>query len=519
VLRSVIAIGAINKAAKKSYEATSCPPQLRDVNNHVASLHREFALESYGKALAGMRQIQQDDPDNTTNLRRAIMATVLIQCLEVYLGSPPVGYKQSHNGYKLLHNWRERTDRRDAGVCSPDPAVIEDDLFHEISRLDHQSALLHVLPHCPMRHLRGRLEASQTVQEMPSEFYNLDEARAYQKLIWRRSTHLIEEVHFRITEAKREFGHAPTADTPSNIVDPCFIPQSLLGERDSYLAEIRRWCLAFRPLLATLISSRDAKSAVGSSLLMVEILHCEFSLAGAFFTEETSYDAFLPQFRELVFLCKIVTKREEEYLSRDNPRFQLATGISFCLYEILAACRDEYLRKEALSMLRDEALLNATKYIHIQVTHAMWQIAIEDKFRQRDGTIPESARCRRIDLNFLKHSYCGEEADGAHFLTFLSPRRLGYPMGKAYPAKREWIRTTILLQDATNMILGDKIEAPSDEPWPKGVLKPNYIKWQELHAELLERTKDTRLALSLEKRTFNKLNDILVDQCCSDVSA
>jgi hypothetical protein len=418
------------------------------------------------------------------------MACILVHCLEIYLGSPNTGFTQSHAGYNLLLQWKVNNNRPDAGISSPDPTVIEDELFHEISRLDTQNALM-VGQHGLERHAERRLEASEAVRDMPLKFGSLDEARAYQELIVRRSTHLLGETYARIMAAKLEYAHPQTADTPGELVDPCYLPTTLLGERDAYMKDIRRWCQAFQPIFGALVTSPDPKTAVGTSMLMIQALHSEISLAGAFFCEECSFDAFLPHFREIVSLSRLVSQRNEDIFSRDLPSFQLSPGTAWCLYELVTICRDADLRQEALSILRYQAEHDATRYKARLVIHAMYVVGLEEQGRREDGSLPESARYRRLGMMYSFE-------DESSSITFLCPRQLGYPLGKAYPAKREWKKRTVSAIETANMTLGDTVDLPITQPWPAAVPKPNFLKWQEVHRELLELTDETRVTLDLE---------------------
>ena len=161
VLRSVVAIGALNKSLKIAHKASLCPPLLQKTYQDVSNKHREFALMSYDKAIIGMRQILLDHEGPAT-LRKALMACLLVHCIEVYMRSPATGYAQSHAGYKLLQQWLTNNSHHDVGIASPNGSVIEDELFHELSRLDTQHARW-ARANDLERHATRRHEASETV--------------------------------------------------------------------------------------------------------------------------------------------------------------------------------------------------------------------------------------------------------------------------------------------------------------------------------------------------------------------
>lgn len=262
----------------------------------------------------------------------------------------------------------------------------------------------------------------------------------------------------------------------------------LLTERDAYIGDIARWCQAFRPILGPLLTSLDPKTAVSASQLMIEALHAEISLAGAFFTEECSYDTYLPHYKEINFLSRVVSQRGDKIFPKDVPTFSLSAGTAWCLYDAASNCRDPVLRQEALSMLRCQAGQDQTKYKARLVIDASHMIALEEQGRREDGFLPESARYRRL---WVLNNF--EDEFGA--LTFICARKLGYPIGKAYPAKREWRSRTFSAAEVADMTVGETL----DSPWPLGVAKPNFMKWQEVHKELLEATAGMCLALDQYK--------------------
>jgi hypothetical protein len=175
--------------------------------------------------------------------------------------------------------------------------------------------------------------------EVRQIFGDLDEARAYQELIVRRTTHLLGETYARIMAAKMDLGHAPTADIPGEIIDPCYTPTMLFPERDACIADLGRWCQAFRPILGQLLASSNPKTAVGASMVMIEAMNAEIALAGAFFTEECSHDAC----KETIFLSRIVSQREDEIVSKDVPSFSVLLET---LYDAANTCRDPVFAKE-----------------------------------------------------------------------------------------------------------------------------------------------------------------------------
>ncbi|TVY56690.1 hypothetical protein LCER1_G003006 [Lachnellula cervina] len=140
------------------------------------------------------------------------------------------------------------------------------------------------------RHQFGRPEGTLAVQNMPSSFSSIDEARNYQELILRRIFRLVGDTFTRIVSVKSESGHAYTADSPGELIDPCHVPAMLLEDRDGSLASL------------------DTKTSMGAALLRIHALEAEISLAGTYFTEECSFDKYFSDFSEIVELSRFVVQ-------------------------------------------------------------------------------------------------------------------------------------------------------------------------------------------------------------------
>jgi hypothetical protein len=164
ILRAVVAIGALNKSIKTSHLASVGPPASREPELQIAKSHRAFAIASYDQAIRGMQQIFPA-PDDFPAIRKALLASLLIFCMEIFLGSPNVAWCQVQAGYNLLQQWMARKSLESTGVSSPDSTAIEDDIFLEVTRLDLQHVIKWSVKELP-RHSTGRLEGSGTIKVM-----------------------------------------------------------------------------------------------------------------------------------------------------------------------------------------------------------------------------------------------------------------------------------------------------------------------------------------------------------------
>lgn len=475
VLRAVVAVGALNKAIKTEYLATTNPQESTRV---LAQQHRSFALTSYNHAISGMRQIIPE-PKKSSSLRKALLACLLVYCIENFLQSPNTAFTQSQTGYSLLQSWISSKSSRNLGIESPDPTSIEDDIFHEFAKADLQHAIRWG-EHALTRHSTRRLEGQVTIKNMPARFLHLEEARVYQELIMRRTYHLIGEIYARIIAAKDEIRHTFTTDTPGELVDPCCLPTTLFPDRDMYISDIHRWCSAFEPIFPKLLRSPDPLISSGAALLRLHILNAEIRLEGAFFINECDFDQFHEYYKEIVSLSRHVAKKTEQLYPKDQPTFLFPDGSEKPLCDVALTCRNKQIREEALLVLRSTAHRDPTKNQARMVTRASFVVNLEEEGRLPNGTIPESARWRLVWL--LNHY-----REAKKHLTLIAVKRLGFPIGKQYPARREYARRTFTQEEAESMSYTPWKEEMHFAYWPppETLRLPRPLEWRAIYDEML----------------------------------
>lgn len=487
VLRAVVAIGAFNKSIKQGYFAITGPMSERKTNMEIANRHQTFALASYDRAIVGMQQIVPI-PQDPSSLRTALLACLVIYCIELLLKSPTAALNQGQNGYSLLQQWLGDKDTPNTGLSSPNSSVVDDEIFHEYGRMELHHAIRWGIKDLP-RHMKRRQEGAVTVKKMPNRFGILEEARRYQQLIMRRTFHLLDESYARNMMLKQDLRHPYTADSPGELMDPCYIPTDLLGERDTYLKDIRRWITAFDPILAKSLKSANPLAQSEAALLQIQALDAEISLSGAFFTKQCDYDQFLPSFIQIVSLSQHVNRSNLKLWAADSPVFNFPDSIEKPLYGTACFCRDKSVREAALTILRTTAHRDPTRQQARLTTRASFIVDMEEANRLPDGTLPEDGRW---SITWILHHYKEPETD----MTIVCCRKIGYPLGEQYPAQREWKRMTFTEDEAECMIMPPWSEDMHFSSWaPKrNFSKPGCILWREVHDELLGRTDRSRTA-------------------------
>jgi hypothetical protein len=79
-------------------------------------------------------------------------------------------------------------------------------------------------------------------------------------------------------------------------------------------------------------------------------------LEGVLFTEEMSYDVFLPQFKEMIDLIGLIAaihnKNTADHKTLGPSGFILGLGLSAPLYLLYTRCRDRTIRRKGIKILR-----------------------------------------------------------------------------------------------------------------------------------------------------------------------
>jgi hypothetical protein len=355
---SVVAIGALIKS-----RATSSSDRRLAGTYHtvMAKMHKEFALIKYGKAIKSMKASL-----NSTAPRQVLIASLLIFCFEILLNNRHTALSTVVTGHALLQDWLVQHRQKDMpcyAILSPEPYSVDNELVQAFENLDLQISTV-----CDLRpvgvHRAILYESRNAMQHMPSRFHTLTEARIYLNLVMRRSNHFLSAAWplVEATSLVREFSAKPpgpvTVITGVNIFSTSYaVPSSLLIEQREFLYDIHRWSDAFGPLYtaARLGEAAGNRDHIIVTLLRVHALATQVVITGVTFTDELSYDIFLPEFHEILALVSIVV---DEYSKASAQRalaesgFLLGLGITPALYVLVVRCRDRALRRRAIDILR-----------------------------------------------------------------------------------------------------------------------------------------------------------------------
>lgn len=323
ILHCTVAIAALDKA---------CRDRGSKSLSKASEAHHRYALSQYSKALKGIREVISVGEDS---LRTTLIAALLIFCFENFHGDVRLALTNVQSAQELIHSWLESQggSQTPRGLL-PAPYVIEDQLVHTYAKLD-----VHLLSWIdsprPTRPLHDKVP---DVQAIPTDFRSLVESKSYFDCIATRIFHYLSTV----TESKSDA--AQSLQTPPYEEDAAS-PEKLTAVEE----ELLRWVSAFEPVLKYSSSPEGEEHFVGATILRIHALTLELSVRAAHFESPSPhlYDVFLPEYCEIVALCRAVINHPHFVRS-----YVFDAGIVPVLFIVVVKCRDKLVRREAIAVLK-----------------------------------------------------------------------------------------------------------------------------------------------------------------------
>jgi hypothetical protein len=318
------------------------------------------------------------------------------------------------------------------GFSSPAPDGVEDYLVQTFGRMEIQA--MSVFDPRPVEtHQALKGEGKQKVQQMPNPFSSVEQARVYLDLITRRLMHYNHSIHPRGGSQKSLPGKQnpmPWADTsvpePMPWIDsnipvqnppPSLSSSDVRAEQSSLAQEFINWIEAFAPILSMSRTSGD-QDAISALTLSISAITSQISLHAAFFTNESDYDMFLPEFKSIVqYSTLLLSLLEQQQLWRSSTspfeskpnshtlekpeqterglalRFSFDIAVVPPLYTVVIKCRDPHIRRAALKLLdrypRREGVWDSVAVAGL----GRWVMALEEEgaLRWQSASPPDTA--------------------------------------------------------------------------------------------------------------------------------
>lgn len=387
VLDAIVAIAALSQSIGPTPAATDDG----SFQDHACK-HYEFALQQYGKALRVMRTAITSDE----HLRKALIACLLIFCFEGFQGNQDAAIKHVQSGYKLLQDWKAKI-AASAEHIPPLSATIEEEIIRTFERLDLQ--IMTVLDSRPLEfHVLAKNEGKEWVEQMPAVFKDLEEAHKYWELVMRRSSHFIYTTAMSYSETDKSIQQRDEGKLGVHLGCVIFvsfppepIPDVLLEEYARYVSEVTRWQSAFK-LLRYCSYGLQKKAA---SLLQIHAQAVQIVLDSLIMTEECSFDKYLPQYREMMFLAKAYYKTSSRS-TQQHTVFSVDFGVLPAIYTVIKHCRHPAIRREAIALLRASPRREGIWQSSLVAEIGEWMMGLEEEGMSENGYIPEHCRVRIV---------------------------------------------------------------------------------------------------------------------------
>jgi hypothetical protein len=404
IRQAIVAIGAISKAGVAVDRAVQ--------NADHQFVEYQYALKQYGKALKGMRDAINGGKHD---LRKAMIACLLVFTFEGMLGNQASAAGHAESGLMLLYRymngenstqipWQIRKD-----WCEH---LFEEELLHTFTVLDLQ-VLLFMDHRSQEVHRKMKDEQNMIISRAPEELKSLDMITRVWQHMMSRNYHFCKELQGlnlkKLEEARADTRWEESANMKADELllssaTETTIP--LQKEKLKYLNEINRWSMASRKVFEAVAAGTSEHEKLLAAVLQVQAKGGYIMLAGAFFTAETSYDVFLPEFTTIVNLSAFLLaqgKDLQDCRAVKPPRFNFHVGIVPYLFLVGSRCRLDAVRQKAIDLLLSSNYREGIWDAHAVAHMAKWLRSIELGGMQPDGSIPEEHRAILTAVNIDLH--------------------------------------------------------------------------------------------------------------------
>jgi hypothetical protein len=267
----------------------------------------------------------------------------------------------------MLQDWltkHHQSTLLDRGLRSPAPVTVDDELVGAFEHLDLQISTIYDARPIEL-HKTIIEEGRYVIEHMPSTFSTLTDAQRYLTVVMKQSHHFFATTWQSTEPSSLVADFVTTPPGPLAIVagvntnsTSFIVPDFLRAEQKPYAEDVLRWSQAFEPLFqrTRLVEKIGSENYVTSALLKMHGLSTRILLEGILFTEEMSYDVFLPHFREMLELINVVVTAHHENTADHKTLgpggFILGLGITAPLYLMCTRCRDRSIRRKGIEILR-----------------------------------------------------------------------------------------------------------------------------------------------------------------------
>ncbi|KAF5649668.1 dihydrolipoyl dehydrogenase [Fusarium sp. NRRL 52700] len=341
IKHAILALSALYKSALSS---TSHTVNLNDE-------HYSFALVQQRQAIISLRN---DMSSGQPQMRIALVASLLFSCFESFHGDWETATQQVYNGFNILKRLSE--DERQEATNSL--ADIELDVGLTLRRLELQ--ILSFLAMTPMMEHPNDLDFNEVVLDLPEQFTTFNEAfTAVTKL------------------AVSILRHAKIS---AQCEDDSGRHRDFLARQRQHLQRLMdQWGKAYEPMFLKACQNTVCKEHLGVLQVRICAWKCEILIATSMSDTEAVFDDFTARFQRMTHFARYVLQKDQELRDSDGPRLQYGMGLIMALFFTATRCRNFFVRREAIAILREWPCTNGIWHSLQAAKVAEWIISIEDE--------------------------------------------------------------------------------------------------------------------------------------------
>lgn len=177
-----------------------------------------------------------------------------------------------------------------------------------------------------------------------------------------------------------------TDSSPSTPKQPAM---DMFPDSVRYREDIRRWAVASARVFDKIDRNGTHEEKIQVALLRLHEIITHIMLASVFFTRETSYDIFFPEYRAMMSFLEHI---QPHVTGVGSSLYQFELGIIIGLFLVGSRCREFETRKKALDMMTKIHFREGLWDTGPAAIMCDWVSEVEEKGRDADGHIPEHKR-------------------------------------------------------------------------------------------------------------------------------
>lgn len=353
--RVVLQVGSTEPAVRHAVVALGSLHEYLDSQKQVVkydlkhkSLH--FSLQQYTKAIASLHQSLSAGTQLPVEV--VLICCALFISIESLQGNYATTARHLLSGSSILSDWLSTNDQKTSGL-------VRDELLPIFIRLNIQVKTLVECPFPPLdlndANSKSLPKCFSSLQEARASLYTqmnkiLDFIQTDETFLYKApdiADHILSEVFATAEEQNRDetFRFSPLR-SPAEIA-------AAHEERSRMLGILEGWKVVFDAFILQFSSEMGRRELGGAILLQIHYISAWIAISTCHSRLQSVFDAYKPQFEKIVSLAKsLVAAGDTEGSCFGRTNFWVDMGVIGPVYLVATRCRDPFVRREAVEILR-----------------------------------------------------------------------------------------------------------------------------------------------------------------------